>query len=255
MSKALLLEALGKIDSAVMTPEMTKQISEAFDSAVETQANAKVKTLQESIEKATEEYMKTIVESHIVDLKESFEKAVIAKSSALSEKYLADLTLESEEKNATALKEIQESVEGYLQYAVDQFVEENKATWNKEVDVAKAAAIMESAVEFATKFGIQLDEITKTEDQAKIALDESVGEVNRLKQEVNSMKKEKLFVESTGDLTAPQKDKLFQLLEGVESFDKYAEKLTLFKTTLIESIVPPKQEKKDEKSIKRSWEK
>ncbi len=254
MSKALLLEALAKVDSAVLTEAVKAEIGAAFDAAVDTKANEKVQELQESVVKATEDYIKTIVESHTVDLKESFEKAVTAKATALSEAYAADFTKELKEKFNEDIASLTESVEKYMQYAVDQFVTENKTTWENEVKVAKADAIMESAVEFATKFGIKLDEITNDEDGARKALDESVSEVAKMKAEIAALKREKLFTESTEGLTVVQKDKLATLLEGVEAVEDYKAKLDLFKATLLESAPNP-ADKKPEGVVKRSWEK
>lgn len=253
MSKALLLEALAKVDSAVITEAVKTEISEAFDAAVEAKATEKAKALQESVEKATESYMTSIVESHVVDLKESFEKAVTAKATELAESYTAEATKELKEKFNTDIAELTESLEKYMQYAVDQFIAESKPTWEDELKVVKAEAIMESAVEFATKFGIKLDAITH-EDDAKKTLDESVSEVARLKAEVATMKREKLFMESTEGLTVVQKDKLATLLEGVEDVEDYKSKLDLFKATLLESAPKP-ADKKPESAPKRSWEK
>lgn len=251
--KSLLLEALAKVDSAVLTEAVKTEISEAFDAAVEIKATEKAKALQESVEKATETYMKTIVESHVVDLKESFEKAVTAKAEKLSEAYVAEATKELKEKFNTDISELSESLEKYMQYAVDQFVTENKPTWEDELAVAKAQAIMESTVEFATKFGIKLDSITNEGDDAQKVLDESVTTVSELKAEVSALKRVALFNESTEGLTVVQKDKLSTLLEGVTEVEDYKAKLDLFKATLLESVKPV--EKKPESTAKRSWEK
>lgn len=256
MSKKMLMEALSTVDEKIATPAVLEQISEAFDSAVLAQSEAKVKELQESLVGATEEYSKKIVESHVVDLKEKFEKAVSAKAAELLEKELTEAHQTLQEKHDAEIKQINEDVEKYVQFAVDQFVKENKSTWEDEIAVKKAEAIMESAVGFAQKFSIELNAITSDEETKKI-LDESVSENAALKAEISQMKREKILDEACKGLSVVKIDKLKTLVEGLEFNAEFEKKVDLFKQTLVEtSNEAPIDEsaKNRENSKKRSWE-
>lgn len=246
MSKALLLEAMSKINENVMTPEVKKTIVEAFDSAVEIKANEKLESLQESIVSAVESHLETIAKAHVYDLNENMKNASAEMAKELSEAYAADLQKELSAKFDFDTKCLIESVDRALQVAVNEAMEEIKPDVQAEVDVAKAKKIQESAIEFGRLFGIALQEAEKSEEE-KDALEKEKAKAKDLEDEITTMKKDKVISEAVQDLTAVQAEKLKSLLESVPfvDVDGFKEKVSVMK-----SIVATKGE--DKKTLRES---
>ena len=251
MSK-LLFEALGQVDEKILTESTKTMIKEAFDKAVDENVGKKLEAQLKSITEATEDFSKKILEAHVADLKESFDKAVEAKTNEKVEEYSEYVKESVAKQHAEDLKQINESLEKYVKYAVEKFVDENKATWQDEVHVTRANAIMESASKFANDFGIELHGLTN-EDEARKMLDESIGELERIKAENASMKREKLIAESCKDMSLSQVAKIETLMEdfSVEDEEVFKKRIDLFKETLVESVVVKPEQKPE--SNKPSW--
>jgi Asp/Glu/hydantoin racemase len=249
------MEALSQVDEKILTESTKTMIKEAFEKAVDEKTKAKVQEQLDSITESTETFAKQIVESHVIDLKEKFEKASEVKAKELAEAYGDALKTQIEEKYEDEFKGIQENLSLYVKYVTKKFIEENKANWEDEVAVAKANSIMESASEFAAKFGIELSKITST-DETKEALDESVSENAKLRDEISDLKRAKYIAESCKGMTVASIEKVEQLMEGVSVADEktFKDRVELIKSTLVtEKAEEPKPDKKGADK-KRSWE-
>lgn len=230
MNEAL-KKALEMLDSKILTESVQTQISEAFDKAVEDGVDAKIADLKES----AESNMKAIMESKLDELKEKFEKAVDAKAKEINE---------------SEKEKLVESIDMYLEEVKDAWLAENKVNVQAEIDVKKAESILEKVAEIATILSVDLHEITQTDIDAKKMLDESVSEKAGLKEEILTLKKEKLVSEACKDLTVEKADRLEKLSESIETkdLDKFKSQLETFKETLIEGVVDKKPSGKKEKS-------
>jgi len=259
MSKALLLEAMSKINDNIMTPEVKKTIVEAFDSAVEIKANEKLESLQESIVSAVESHLDTIAKAHVYDLNESLNSSSSALAKELSEAYANDLKKELTAKFDFDTKCLIESVNRALQVAVNEAMEEIKPDAQNEVDVAKARKIQESAVEFAKMFGLALHEAEKS-DEEKDALEKEKAKAKELEDEINTMKKDKVVTEAVLDLTAVQAEKLKTLIESVEfsDIDTFKTKVDVMKSIVVSTKGEDKKNLRESvpnDASKASWKK
>ena len=154
-----------------------------------------------------------------------FETAVKAKVKEnlqlIEDKMAADLEVQI----ASQLTDITEKLDGYLDYMVTEWLEEN-----------------EQSVEHGLKYNV-VDEQAKEIEALKESLDAETNKNVEAKTQLAEASAEKIFREVTVDLTETQKAKMNSLAEGVEFDDavSYAEKLN----TLKETYFPSEAEKEE----------
>ena len=207
----------------------------------------------------TEEEGETIAEEETVDIKTQldsifgedlseefrtkatsiFEAAVIARVNNEMEKVTSKL----EEQTATQLVEFKEAlvekVDGYLNYVVEQYMEENKLAVETGLRTEIAEDFIQGMKTLFKEHFIEVPEEkydvleemqTKSEDlQSK--LDESITQSIELAKELNALKAAAILDEQTKDLAATEAEKLKKLIEGVDfdSEDLYREKVSVIK--------------------------
>ena len=207
----------------------------------------------------TEEDGETIAEEETVDIKTQldsifgedlseefrtkatsiFEAAVIARVNNEMEKVTSRL----EEQTATQLVEFKEAlvekVDGYLNYVVEQYMEENELAIESGLRTEIAEDFIQGMKTLFKEHFIEVPEEkydvleemqTKSEDlQSK--LDESITQSIELAKELNALKAAAILDEQTKDLAATEAEKLKKLIEGVDfdSEDLYREKVSVIK--------------------------
>ena len=207
----------------------------------------------------TEEDGETIAEEEAVDIKTQldsifgedlseefrtkatsiFEAAVIARVNNEMEKVTSKL----EEQTATQLVEFKEAlvekVDGYLNYVVEQYMEENELAIESGLRTEIAEDFIQGMKTLFKEHFIEVPEEkydvleemqTKSEDlQSK--LDESITQSIELAKELNALKAAAILDEQTKDLAATEAEKLKKLIEGVDfdSEDLYREKVSVIK--------------------------
>ena len=168
-----------------------------------------------------------------------FEAAVIARVNNEMEKVTSKL----EEQTATQLVEFKEAlvekVDGYLNYVVEQYMEENKLAVESGLRTEIAEDFIQGMKTLFKEHFIEVPEEkydvleemqTKSEDlQSK--LDESITQSIELAKELNALKAASILDEQTKDLAATEAEKLKKLVEGVDfdSEDLYREKVSVIK--------------------------
>ena len=207
----------------------------------------------------TEEEGETITEEEAVDIKTQldsifgedlseefrtkatsiFEAAVIARVNNEMEMVTSRL----EEQTATQLVEFKEAlvekVDGYLNYVVEQYMEENELAIESGLRTEIAEDFIQGMKTLFKEHFIEVPEEkydvleemqTKSEDlQSK--LDESITQSIELAKELNALKAAAILDEQTKDLAATEAEKLKKLIEGVDfdSEDLYREKVSVIK--------------------------
>ena len=207
----------------------------------------------------TEEEGETITEEEAVDIKTQldsifgedlseefrtkatsiFEAAVIARVNNEMEKVTSKL----EEQTATQLVEFKEAlvekVDGYLNYVVEQYMEENELAIESGLRTEIAEDFIQGMKTLFKEHFIEVPEEkydvleemqTKSED-LQSQLDESITQSIELAKELNSLKAAAILDEQTKDLAATEAEKLKKLIEGVDfdSEDLYREKVSVIK--------------------------
>ena len=207
----------------------------------------------------TEEEGDTIAEAETVDIKSQldsifgedlseefrtkatsiFEAAVIARVNNEMEKVTSML----EEQTATQLVEFKEAlvekVDGYLNYVVEQYMEENELAIETGLRTEIAEDFIQGMKTLFKEHFIEvpeekydvLDELQAKSEGLQSELDESITRSIELAKELNALKASTILDEQTKDLAATEAEKLKKLVEGVDfdSEDLYREKVSVIK--------------------------
>ena len=149
------------------------------------------------------------------------------------------------EQTAAQLADITEKLDGYLDYMVSEWIEDN----SKAIEHEQKNEILEGFVSGMQK--LFADNYIEVPDERYNVVDEQAKEIETLKEQLDAeMNKnveakgklaeasaEKIFREVTEDLTETQKAKMKSLADGVEFEDAetFAEKLNTLKKTYFPS--------------------
>ena len=186
--------------------------------------------LTEDFKKRTTLVFETAVKAHV--------KANLSKIEEKMEENLAEQT-------ASQLTDITEKLDGYLDYMVTEWLEENE----QAVENGLKNEILEGFVSGMQKLFAEnyieipnekynvVDEQAKEIEALKESLDNEMNKNVEAKTQLADATAEKIFREVTEDLTETQKAKMKSLAEGVEFEDAetYAEKLNTLKATYFPS--------------------
>ena len=240
------MDATGKNSAAAKASKETPPAMKGDAKSVKTQANEESEEEGDTIEETVD--IKSQLDSIFgEDLSEEFrtkatsifEAAVIARVNNEMEKVTSKL----EEQTATQLVEFKEAlvekVDGYLNYVVEQYMEENKLAVESGLRTEIAEDFIQGMKTLFKEHFIEVPEEkydvleemqTKSEDlQSK--LDESITQSIELAKELNALKAASILDEQTKDLAATEAEKLKKLVEGVDfdSEDLYREKVSVIK--------------------------
>ena len=168
-----------------------------------------------------------------------FEAAVIARVNNEMDKVTSRL----EEQTANQLVEFKEAlvekVDGYLNYVVEQYMEENKLAVETGLRTEIAEDFIQGMKTLFKEHFIEvpeekydvLDELQAKSESLQSELDESITQSIELAKELNALKASAILDEQTKDLAATEAEKLKKLIEGVDfdSEDLYREKVSVIK--------------------------
>jgi hypothetical protein len=168
-----------------------------------------------------------------------FEAAVIARVNSEMEMVTSKL----EEQTATQLVEFKEAlvekVDGYLNYVVEQYMEENKLAVESGLRTEIAEDFIQGMKTLFKEHFIEvpeekydvLEEMQTKSQDLQSQLDESITQSIELAKELNALKAAAILDEQTKDLAATEAEKLKKLIEGVDfdSEDLYREKVSVIK--------------------------
>jgi len=168
-----------------------------------------------------------------------FEAAVIARVNS----EMDDVTTRLEEQTAVQLLEFKETlvekVNGYLNYVVEQWMEENQLAVESGLRTEVAEDFIEGLKTLfqehyidvpAEKYDV-MAEMEATSSDLSDKLDEAITLNIELAKELSELKRTQVFEEGTKDLAATEVEKLKKLVEGVEfdSEELYKEKVAVIK--------------------------
>ncbi len=180
-----------------------------------------------------------------------FETAVKAKVKENLKSVEEKLEEKLEEQVADTLADITEKLDGYLDYMVTEYIEENvQAIEHKQKNEILEGFVSgmqklfaENYIEIPNERYNVVDEQAKEIESLKETLDAEMNKNIEAKGQLADATAEKIFREVTEDLTETQKAKIKKLAEGVEYDDaeSYTEKLN----TLKETYFPSEAEKEE----------
>ena len=208
-------------------PDVQYPIKPSFE---EVELSDDVKALLEGTELSEEfaEKAKTI-----------FEAAVKAKLAEEYDKLVAHFTKEHEEKLAAAKAELNEEVNGTVNYAVNQWLEENQLAVDRGIRNEITEDFISGLKNLFEEHYISIpdDKVDAVESMAtsiremEERLDEQVKANVKLQNRLNESAKTVILKQVSEGLADTQKDKLSALAEGVEfkSEEEYSKKLNTIK--------------------------
>jgi len=168
-----------------------------------------------------------------------FEAAVIARVNNEMEKIVEQM----DEQNTSQLNEYKEvlveKVDSYMNYIVEQWMEENKLSVEnglrneitEEFMVGLKSLFKESYIEVPEDKYDVLNDLTNKVESLTAELDETVQDNVSLASKLVEYKKSNVFEEISGGLAETEKEKLSKLIEGVEfsSSEEFKEKVSVIK--------------------------
>ena len=168
-----------------------------------------------------------------------FEAAVIARVN----NEMAKVTDKLEEQSATQLTELKESlvnkIDGYLNYVVEQWMEENSLAVESGLRTEIAEDFITGLKTLFKEHHIEVPEdkydvVVEFQDKAEALeskLNESITDNIALTKELTLLKQTKILDENTKDLADTEAEKLKKLVEGIEfeTEDLFREKVSVIK--------------------------
>ena len=170
-----------------------------------------------------------------------FEAAVKAKLSEevdrLEEAYKTELA----EEIAATKEELVEKVDSYLNYVVEQWMEDNKLAIQAGLRTEIAEGFMskmkdlfvESYVEVPESKVDLVDELAQANEELEEAFNDAMSKALKLAEEVESFKRAAIIREASKDLAETQVEKLTSFVENIEFEDEdtFAEKVKIIRET------------------------
>ena len=168
-----------------------------------------------------------------------FEAAVIARVNDEMDKVSTKLEEQAAEQLIEYKEALVEKVDGYLNYVVEQWMEENQLSIENglKTEIAEdfisglKTLFKEHYIEVPEEKYNVMEELQATAESLTTELDEAVTANIELAKELNDLKRAQIFEEQTKDLASTEVEKLKRLVEGVElgSEDLYREKVSVIK--------------------------
>lgn len=166
---------------------------------------------------------------------------VEAATAELTEKFDTQLT----ESVSEAMEEIVESLDGYLDYVVTEWMTENEVAIQTGLQVEMAESLLNGLKGLFYEHNIEIDESTidvvadLEEELAKVTAEanKTIDESVELRAEIASLKAEKVFAEVTEGLTVTQVERLRVLSEKLNHADAdgYASDLQTLKESFFKT--------------------
>lgn len=176
-----------------------------------------------------------------------FEAAVIARAVNVVEEMEKEILQAAAETIEEAKAQIEEQVDSYLNYMVEQWMEENKLAVTSGLKMEIAEEFMADIKAVFETHNIALPEekldvmeaITAENEELKQKLNDVLHSNIELKKEVNEGKKVQIVTKVCEGLTATQAEKVKTLAEGVEftTEREYTEKLSIIREQYFSSKV------------------
>jgi hypothetical protein len=191
-----------------------------------------------------------------------FEAAVIARVNNEIEKITDELAEQATSEIETIKEGLVEKVDSYLNYVVEQWMQENEVAVESGLRTEVAEDFMLGLKNLFQEhyFEVPEDRVDVLEDmseqvqEANSMLDEAIQANIGLKTELDAIKRDRIVAEASRNLTATDAEKLAKLLEGVEYDNEklFEEKVKVVKENYFPEGAPNSPERKLEEDVQNS---
>lgn len=213
------------IDKEILTDELKDQLQESFDNAVNARA---IEIAEEKIREATEEN-------------------------------LAFLNEKAEKYNKKFIEDLNEKVNDYLDYVVDEFLKEARSSLENDISIERASLLNTTFAKLAESSGVDLARIvadtSPTNKNLKDKVDALTNENIKLKKEVNNLIQEGVILEMCDGLSLVEADKFSRLAKTLVPFKrslKYKDSLDALKESICSVSAEKDSSKKSSKKLNES---
>ena len=189
-----------------------------------------------------------------------FEAAIKSKLSEEIDRLEENYKTELEEEVAATKADMVEKVDSYLNYVVENWMEENKLAVQSGLRTEIAEKFMNSLKDLFTESYIEVpeskvdlvDELAAEVEELEEALNASTAKAIETAEELEEMKRNEVIREASKDLAETQVEKLAKLVGDItfEDADTFAEKVrtvkeSYFKKETVESVIEDTVEDED----------
>jgi hypothetical protein len=179
-------------------------------------------------------------------MKVIFEAAVGDRVQRISEQLTQEANNILEEEIQKVTSQLTEKLDDYLNYVVEEWMDENKIAMEEGMKVDIAESFLTGLKELFETHYVQIpegkteliDELQERADDLESQLNDKINESIELNKQLLEYQCQMTFLESTDGLTDTQIEKLGSLAEGLEyeTIDQYSDKLNILKETYIKQM-------------------
>lgn len=180
-----------------------------------------------------------LTEDHKEKIQTVFEAAVISKVNEEIAKFAVEVESDAEATQIEIVDELSEKVDNYLDYVVQEWVEENKLAIQKGVQADMVEDFLHGLKGLFTEHYVDVpeekvdvvEELISKVDELEAKLNDETDKNVELSGTIKGYSKDAVFAESTDDLTDSQVEKLRSLAESVEfvSEEDFSKKISMLK--------------------------
>ena len=167
----------------------------------------------------------------------------------LEEKYQEELA----EEVASTKSELVEKVDSYLNYVVEQWMEDNKVAVQTGLRTEIAETFMNKLKDLFTESYIDVpeskidlvDELAGEVEELETKLNDQTGKIIEMTEELENFKREQAIAEASKDLADTQVEKLRSLVADIDFSDSFAEKVKTVKESYFKEAAETAQTEED----------
>ena len=177
-----------------------------------------------------------------------FEAAVKSKLAEEIDRLETEYKEQLDEEIKTTKEDLVEKVDSYLNYVVENWMEENKVAIQSGLRAEIAEGFMNKLKDLFTESYIEVpegkidlvDELATTNEELEEQYNEAVAKSMKLAEELNTYKRTQIIAEASKDLADTQVEKLTKLAESIdfESEEDFAAKVETLKASYFKSDAP-----------------
>ena len=239
MTKMAMVNAMFTKMNGMKKDEMSKMYSSYHPEGVEVEGEAMVENSFDQDLDALVQTEATLSDGFRAKAEVIFEAAVNAKVTDHVNKLDEQFKEELAEETKRIHDEVVDKVDGYLNYVVEKWMEDNKIAVQTGLRTEIAEKFMVSLKDLFTESYIEVpeskvdlvDELAGQVEELEAASNDAITKQMEMQEELEELKRQKVIAEASEGLAATQVEKLKKLAEDVdfESEETFAEKVNTIK--------------------------
>jgi len=263
-TKAGMINAAYMKMSSMKKEDLASMLQKVMGEGVEAEEAAMVENVDVNYEADFSADLDALIESEATLSEEFKAKTAVIFEAAIKSKLAEEIDrleenykTELEEEVAATKADMVEKVDSYLNYVVENWMEENKLAVQSGLRTEIAEKFMNSLKDLFTESYIEVpeskvdlvDELAAEVEELEEALNTSMAKAIQVSEELETLKRNEVIREASKDLAETQVEKLAKLVEDIDFEDEetFAEKVKVFKESYfkketVESVIEESSE-------------